>query len=137
MLRQAPAVRSSEPVHDPLDHAHRPVSPDRQAGDVGRGQKGLNGVHIGVHPAIRVTRSPFAVPLIGEQPVLLDPEPLLDDSQRIGEQARGAGAACRSRARSGEHDERMLIGALIPCRRSIMRVDRGEPPAVLGVAQPS
>jgi hypothetical protein len=90
-------------------------------------------VHVRVGSAVGLAGRPGAVEGLGGQALVVVPEPLLPDAQRLVEQHPSALEAGHGRRRPGQDDEGVHVRGL----RVVVRTGahRGSPAAVLGVVQ--
>jgi len=134
VLGDPPLVRPREAVNDPLSDPVRAVQPEPVTRDVGGGQVGLDGVHVGIDPAVVLAGRERAVPGLDGHARLLVPEVLRRDGQRLVQELARSGPPRRGGARRGEDHEGVRVRGLVRLDRPV-RVHRGEPAAVLGVAE--
>ncbi len=132
VLGDPPPVRRRLAHHEA---AHRmcprqPVAVTRQAGN---GQHRLHGVHVGVQPAVGVGHGEVGAPGVDAQAGGAVPEPVEEHGGGVVQQRTCPGDAGLGAGGPGQQDEGMGIARLVGLWS--VGSDRGEPPAVLGVAQ--
>ncbi len=111
-----------------------PLVPARRARRVPGRKEGLDRVHVGVHPAVGVECGPRAVPLVRTQAGRGFPEVGVEHGEGVLEQLTRALEPCHHGSGSGQHHERVCIGALGRVGRAV-RCERGKPATVLVVVQ--
>ena len=133
VLGDAPAVRLGELERDPAGDCGGSLAERVVVEDVGGGEKGLDGVHVPVDPAVGVEAGEFAVPGVDEHRSLVVPEPCEPGLERLLEEVAGAGQTRDHGGGGGEHDEG--VGVVRLERRGLAGgVEAVEPSAVAVVA---
>ena len=116
-----------------LDDAQRAVQPACVGGDVGQGEERFRRVHVAVGAAIGLDAAPVLGKGFEHDALLLAPEKLLDDLDRVVQQGLCAGCARDQRRTGGQGDKSVQVGSLAGI--AIHSVGRGEPATVRVIAQ--
>ncbi|MNQ91045.1 hypothetical protein D3C85_1064090 [compost metagenome] len=85
MLDDPIVVSRRMTVDHPLDNPQRAAQPAIVLGDIGQGEEGFGGVHVAVGTAIGLLDAPVAAEGFAQGALLLAPEMLVDDIDRLHE----------------------------------------------------
>jgi len=97
---------------DALDDAQRAVQPACVGGDVGQGEERFRRVHVAVGAAIGFDAAPVLGKGFEHDALLLAPEKLLVDLDRVVQQGLCAGCARDHRRTGGQGDKSVQVGSL-------------------------
>ncbi|MNH17016.1 hypothetical protein D3C79_766690 [compost metagenome] len=132
MFDHAVVAGSRMALNDALDDAQGALQPERIAGHIRQGEKGLGGVHVAVGTTVGFRLLPVAGKGLAQRPLFLAPEAFLDDPDRFLQhtlRTAGTGYHCRA---CGQRDEGMQVGRLADATLPLRAI---EPTAVRGVMQ--